>query len=93
MENFYEGSRGNERRRGILQGIPCVRYGDIYTFSQAIHLPDKELHNSWKERPTNTTPIQRGDILFTNLGGDYKRMIGKSSVNMMDTRLFTVVET
>ena len=76
---FSKGSGGTKDDE-VPQGVPCVRYGDLYTFhkffvnaTRSFIAPDKL---------AGYTPIQYGDILFTT-SDVTPRNVGKSAVNLM----------
>ena len=71
------GTKGDERE----DGIPCVRYGDLYTHhrffitsSRACVPPELAV--------TAYTPIAYGDVLFAG-SGETMEEIGKSAVNLI----------
>ena len=76
---FSRGSGGTKDDE-VPQGVPCVRYGDLYTFH-------KFFVNATRSfiAPDNLagyTPIEYGDILFTT-SDVTPRNVGKSAVNLM----------
>ena len=76
---FSKGSGGTKDDE-VPQGVPCIRYGDLYTFH-------KFFVNATRSfiAPDNLagyTPIQYGDILFTT-SDVTPRNVGKSAVNLM----------
>ena len=77
--NFSKGNGGN-KEDAKESGVPCVRYGDLYTS-----------HNFFIETTTSYvsptkaiqyTPIQFGDVLFAGSGETIDE-IGKSAVNLI----------
>ena len=74
-----KGSGGNKDDE-VSAGIPCIRYGDLYT-----------THDSFIERSRSFVPTERareytaikyGDVLFAG-SGETIAEIGKSAVNLM----------
>ena len=72
--------RGGNKDDEIAGGVPCIRYGDIYTeykfharHARSGITPDKAL---------SYAPIQYGDALFAG-SGETVEDIGKSVVNLM----------
>ena len=77
---FFKGG-GGTKEDGREDGIPCVRYGDLYTYhrffitaSRACVAPDLAA--------TVYTPIRYGDVLFAGSGETIDE-IGKSAVNLI----------
>jgi len=72
-------ANGGNKQDDAAIGIPCIRYGDIYTTY------DLQIHNVKKfinpEAEPNYTNIQYGDILFAASGETFEE-IGKSAVNL-----------
>ena len=77
---FSKGSGGTKEDE-VSDGLPCVRYGDIYMSHKYF------IHQSRSciapERAPAYTPIQRGDILFAG-SGETLEEIGKSAVNLIN---------
>ncbi len=71
------GSKGDE----VPAGIPCVRYGDLYTQHEFFITRSKAYVS--KERSGAYTPIRYGDVLFA-ASGETDEDIGRSSVNLID---------
>ncbi len=71
------GSKGDE----VLTGIPCVRYGDLYTRHEFFINRSKAYVS--KERSGAYTPIRYGDVLFA-ASGETDEDIGRSSVNLIE---------
>ena len=76
---FSKGSGGTKEDE-VPDGVPCVRYGDLYTthryfVSQTRSYVSREKANAY-------TPINRGDVLFPTSGETIDE-IGKSAVNLM----------
>ena len=77
---FFKGGGGTKEDER-QDGIPCVRYGDLYTYhrffitaSRACVAPDLAA--------TVYTPIRYGDVLFAGSGETIDE-IGKSAVNLI----------
>ena len=71
---------GGSKEDIVAEGIPCVRYGDLYTtHSEFIEHARTFLS---KERASAYTRIQYGDVLFA-ASGEKLDEIGKSAVNLL----------
>ena len=84
LGDFSKGSGGTKDDE-VPQGIPCVRYGDLYTFH-------KYFVNQTRSfiAPDNTesyTPIQHGDVLFTTSDVS-PRNVGKSATILMTSMAY-----
>jgi type I restriction enzyme S subunit len=73
-------ANGGSKEDNVEDGVPCVRYGDLYT-----------THDHWirhtttfiaKEKAADYTPIRYGDVLFAASGETFEE-IGKSAVNLL----------
>ena len=64
----------------MLEGVPCVRYGDLYT-SHKYHIQSTRSFVT-ETKATRYTPIRYGDVLFAGSGETIEE-IGKSAVNLM----------
>ena len=72
--------RGASKEDEAPTGIPCIRYGDLYTrHSYFIH--DSRAFIA-EERANDYTPIEYGDVLFA-ASGETIDEIGKSAVNLI----------
>lgn len=76
---FSRGVGGNKEDE-VPEGIPCVRYGDLYT--SHTNFIDKGRSCVSKLKATEYTPIEYGDILFA-ASGETMDEIGKSAVNLL----------
>ncbi len=77
--SITKGSGGNKDDE-ISAGIPCVRYGDLYTTHD---VSIRESRSSVpKEKAAGYTAIKFGDVLFAG-SGETLSDIGKSAVNLM----------
>jgi len=76
---FFKGNGGTKADES-KDGIPCIRYGDIYTQYQFFITESRSYvaANLWPEY----TPIKYGDVLFA-ASGETMEDIGKSAVNLM----------
>ena len=77
-------SKGNGGNKGdeVPSGIPCVRYGDLYTTHTNFILKSRSFVS--KEKATRYTPLRSGDVLFA-ASGETIEEIGKSAVNLIQT--------
>ena len=75
------GNKGDE----VPRGVPCVRYGDLYTTHTCF------IRESRSFVPLSIaesyTPIQFGDVLFA-ASGETLDEIGKSAVNLMQSQAY-----
>src|SRR5262245_25959202 len=72
---------GGSKEDIVESGIPCVRYGDLYT-THDIFIHDARTRVT-QMRAQVYTPIRYGDILFAGSGETFEE-IGKSAVNLID---------
>ena len=82
---FFSKGSGGTKEDEVPAGVPCVRYGDLYTthkyfINQTRSYVKLEMTNAY-------TPINRGDVLFPTSGETIEE-IGKSAVNLIDTQAF-----
>ena len=80
---FSKGSGGTKDDE-VPDGIPCVRYGDLYTTHKYFISQTKGYVSPAKT--SAYTPINRGDVLFPTSGETIEE-IGKSAVNLMETQV------
>ena len=75
-------SRGNggNKTDEVPLGVPCVRYGDLYT-THTYFISDSRSCIP-EARVNNYTPIRFGDVLFASSGETIDE-IGKSAVNLI----------
>ncbi len=78
---FSKGSGGTKDDE-VADGIPCVRYGDLYTTHK--YFIGKTRSYIPLEKAGAYTPINRGDVLFPT-SGETIEDIGKSAVNLNNT--------
>ncbi len=76
---FSKGSGGSKEDE-FHSGVPCVRYGDLYTTHR--HFIEKSRSFVPPERAAKYTPIKFGDLLFA-ASGETIEEIGKSAVNLI----------
>ena len=77
---FLKGSGGTKADE-TQEGIPCVRYGDIYTHHQFFITASRACVTP-ELAATAYTPIQYGDVLFAGSGETIDE-IGKSAANLI----------
>ena len=80
---FSKGSGGTKDDE-VPDGIPCVRYGDLYTTHKSFISQTRSYVSPAKA--SAYTPINRGDVLFPTSGETIEE-IGKSAVNLMHTQV------
>ena len=80
---FSNGSGGTKDDE-VPDGIPCVRYGDLYTTHT--HFIRRTRSYVSPARASTYTPINRGDVVFPT-SGETIEDIGKSAVNLMHTQV------
>jgi len=74
---------GGSREDVVETGVPCVRYGDLYT-THAYMIRQARTCVT-EERAADYFPIRRGDVLFAASGEDLAE-IGRSAVVLVDER-------
>ena len=79
---FSKGS-GGTKEDTTEAGVPCVRYGDLYT-SHNFRIEKAESCISL-DRAQDYTPVRHGDLLFAGSGETIEE-IGKSAVNLFRSR-------
>ncbi len=78
---FFKGNGGNKSDE-VPDGVPCVRYGDLYT--QYKYMIGRTRSCVTRERASSYMRIAYGDVLFA-ASGEMIDEIGKSAVNLMKT--------
>jgi type I restriction enzyme S subunit len=73
---------GGTKEDAVPEGVPCVRYGELYTTHSYFIRASKACINA--DRAAGYTPIRYGDVLFA-ASGETIEEIGKSAVNLMQT--------
>ena len=76
---FFKGSGGTKADE-TGQGVPCVRYGDLYT-RHRFHIKESKACVA-PHRAGAYTPVRHGDVLFAG-SGETLEEIGKSAVNLI----------
>ena len=76
-----KGNGGNKEDE-MSSGVPCVRYGDLYTMHTYFILESRSFVS--KANAEDYTPINFGDVLFA-ASGETIDEIGKSAVNLMQS--------
>ena len=71
---------GGNKDDEVSAGIPCIRYGDLYTTHDSFIENSRSFVS--KERARQYTAIKYGDVLFAGSGETIDE-IGKSAVNLM----------
>ncbi|QXD16757.1 restriction endonuclease subunit S [Rhodocaloribacter litoris] len=77
--HLFKGNGGNKGDE-VAEGIPCVRYGDLYTRHEHFIRRTKAFLSP--DRARDYTPIRYGDVLFA-ASGETIDDIGKSAVNLL----------
>ena len=73
---------GGSKEDDIAAGLPCVRYGDLYTTHEFFIRNTRAFVGP--ERAASYTPIRPGDVLFA-ASGETIEDIGKSAVNLIES--------
>jgi type I restriction enzyme, S subunit len=76
---FSKGSGGTKEDE-VADGVPCVRYGDLYTRHRFFVRDSKACIT--EEKAADYTPILHGDVLFAGSGETIEE-IGISAVNLI----------
>ena len=84
LGTFSKGSGGTKEDE-VPKGIPCIRYGDLYTTHK--YFVEQSRGFIALEKTRNYTPIQSGDILFPTSGETIEE-IGKSAVNLIEPPVY-----
>jgi type I restriction enzyme, S subunit len=71
---------GGSKEDVVEKGVPCVRYGDLYTTHN--NFIEQARTYLTEERAQGYTPIEYGDVLFA-ASGETIEEIGKSAVNLL----------
>ena len=77
---FFKGNGGTKADE-TEEGVPCVRYGDLYTCHD-FHIASSRACVAPDVAARTYTPIQFGDVLFAGSGETIDE-IGKSAANIM----------
>lgn len=81
----FKKCNGGTKEDESPDGIPCVRYGDIYTHHDFFVRQCCSYISC--ESVINYTPIQYGDVLFAG-SGETLDEIAKSAVNLINTEVY-----
>ena len=76
----FSKGRGGTKEDEAPHGIPCIRYGDLYTTHQYFIRSNRSFLSN--ETAKEYTPIKFGDLLFA-ASGETIDEIGKSAVNLL----------
>ena len=76
----FSTGRGGNRLDEDPAGVPCIRYGDLYTTHRRFVVESKSFVPRMKAR--EYTPIRFGDVLFAATG-ETAEEIGESAVNLI----------
>ena len=79
---FSKGKGGNKEDE-VPTGIPCVRYGDLYTTHENFIQKSRSYIST--ATAENYAPIEYGDVLFA-ASGETIDEIGKSAVNLIQSK-------
>ena len=71
---------GGSKEDAVEEGVPCVRYGELYMTHK--NFIERARTCITRERATDYTPIEYGDVLFA-ASGETIEEIGKSAVNLL----------
>lgn len=80
LGRFFKGNGGTKADE-TDEGVPCVRYGDLYT-NHRFHITETQSRVDPLVARAAYTSIQYGDVLFAGSGETIEE-IGKSAVNLM----------
>ena len=72
---------GGSKEDIVNEGVPCVRYGDLYTTHRDFIVSARTRVST--ERAVDYVPLKHGDVLFAGSGETFEE-IGKSAVNLID---------
>ena len=78
---LFKGNGGSKEDE-VNTGVPCVRYGDLYTKHEFFIRSTKA--RVTPERALDYTPIRHGDVLFA-ASGETIEDIGTSAVNLIES--------
>ncbi|MFN8545029.1 MAG: restriction endonuclease subunit S [Candidatus Binatia bacterium] len=79
LGSLFKGN-GGDKGDEVPTGVPCVRYGDLYTRHEFFITRSKACVS--EERASEYTPIHYGDVLFA-ASGETMEDIGRSAVNLI----------
>ena len=81
----FSKGRGGSKEDELNSGVPCIRYGDLYTSHQ--HFIQESRSFISTERAAEYTKINFGDVLFA-ASGETIEEIGKSAVNLLHSEAY-----
>ena len=81
----FSKGRGGNREDEVSTGIPCVRYGDMYTTHQYFIRRSRSFISRMIAK--DYTPIKYGDVLFA-ASGETIDEIGKSAVSLIQSEAY-----
>ncbi|HEX7070604.1 MAG TPA: restriction endonuclease subunit S, partial [Rhodothermales bacterium] len=81
LGRLFKGN-GGSKEDDCAEGVPCVRYGDLYT-THTFHITSSRGFIP-HEKVSEYTPIRYGDVLFA-ASGETIDEIGKSAVNLIES--------
>ncbi len=73
-------ANGGSKQDNVVSGIPCIRYGDLYTTHEYVIRESRSYIGA--DKLSDYTPIQYGDALFAASGETFED-IGRSAVNLL----------
>ena len=76
---FFKGAGGTKEDE-VERGVPCVRYGDLYTTHEFFIIKSRAYVT--EEHVADYTPLRYGDVLFAGSGETIDE-IGMSAVNLL----------
>ena len=82
---FSKGNGGTKEDE-VPVGVPCIRYGDIYTSHKYFIKASRAYIKP--EKTSEYTPLRFGDILFAGSGETIEE-IGKSAVNLIEVPAYS----
>ena len=80
----FQKCSGGTKADEVLEGIPCVRYGDLYTSHRTFVEHTRSFIT--EDKVGEYTPIKYGDILFAGSGETIEE-IGISAVNLIESQV------
>ena len=84
LGSFSKGSGGTKEDEAPI-GLPCIRYGDLYTTHK--YFIEESRSFIPVEKASSYTPIKKGDVLFPTSGETIEE-IGKSAVNLIEQPVY-----
>ena len=80
----FQKCSGGTKADEVLEGIPCVRYGDLYTSHRTFVEHTRSFIT--EDKVGEYTPLKYGDILFAGSGETIEE-IGISAVNLIESQV------